>query len=98
MLVDSGLIRLEVLSIDNTDVKCKVIIPGPLGNRRHIILPGVYVNLPSLTKKDQGDVDVGVDLNIDFYALSFVREPDDIIKLKGYLEAKGSEGKVIAKI
>ena len=98
VLVDSGLIRLEVLSIDNTDVKCKVIIPGPLGNRRHINLPGVYVKLPSLTKKDQGDVDVGVDLNIDFYALSFVREPDDIIKLKGYLEAKGSEGKVIAKI
>jgi len=87
-----------VLSIDNTDVKCKVIIPGPLGNRRHINLPGVYVKLPSLTKKDQGDVDVGVELNIDFYALSFVREPNDIIKLKDYLESKGSEGKVIAKI
>ena len=69
-----------------------------MGTRRHINLPGVYVKLPSLTKKDQGDVDVGVELNIDFYALSFVREPNDIIKLKDYLESKGSEGKVIAKI
>ncbi|MAV39091.1 MAG: pyruvate kinase [Puniceicoccaceae bacterium] len=98
VLVDSGLIRLEVLSIDGTDVKCKVIIPGPLGKRRHINLPGVRVKLPSLTKKDQGDVDVGVALGIEFFALSFVREPKDITMLKDYLEAKGSEAKVIAKI
>lgn len=98
VLVDSGLIRLEVLSIDGTDVKCKVIIPGPLGKRRHINLPGVRVKLPSLTKKDQGDVDVGVALGIEFFALSFVREPKDITMLKDYLETKGSEAKVIAKI
>ncbi len=98
VLVDSGLIRLEVLSIDGTNVKCKVMIPGPLGNRRHINLPGVRVKLPSLTKKDQGDVDVGVLLNIDFFALSFVREPKDIHMLQSYLESKGSEAKVIAKI
>jgi pyruvate kinase len=98
VLVDSGLIRLEVLSIDGTDVKCKVIIPGPLGKRRHINLPGVRVKLPSLTKKDQGDVDVGVDLNIEFFALSFVREPKDIDMLKTYIGNKKSEAKVIAKI
>ena len=98
VLVDSGLIRLEVLSIDGTDVKCKVIIPGPLGKRRHINLPGVRVKLPSLTKKDQGDVDIGVALGIEFFALSFVREPKDINMLKDYLVAKGSEAKVIAKI
>ncbi len=98
VLVDSGLIRLEVLGIDGTDVKCKVIIPGPLGKRRHINLPGVRVKLPSLTKKDQGDVDIGVALGIDFFALSFVREPKDINMLKDYLVAKGSEAKVIAKI
>lgn len=98
VLVDSGLIRLEVLSIDGTDVKCKVIIPGPLGKRRHINLPGVRVKLPSLTKKDQGDVDIGVALGIEFFALSFVREPKDINMLKDYLAAKGSEAKVIAKI
>lgn len=98
VLVDSGLIRLEVLSIDGTHVKCKVVIPGPLGKRRHINLPGVRVKLPSLTKKDQGDVDIGVALGIEFFALSFVREPKDITMLKDYLEAKGSEAKVIAKI
>jgi len=98
VLVDSGLIRLEVLTIDGTDVKCKVIVPGPLGKRRHINLPGVRVKLPSLTKKDQGDVDVGVALNIDFFALSFVREPKDIDILKKYINEKKSEAKVIAKI
>ena len=98
VLVDSGLIRLEVLSIDGTDVKCKVQVPGPLGNRRHINLPGVRVKLPSLTKKDQGDVDTGVALAIEFFALSFVREPKDIKMLKDYISQKDSEAKVIAKI
>ena len=98
VLVDSGLIRLEVLSIDGTDVKCKVQVPGPLGNRRHINLPGVRVKLPSLTKKDQGDVDTGVALDIEFFALSFVREPKDIKMLKDYISQKNSEAKVIAKI
>jgi pyruvate kinase len=98
VLVDSGLIRLEVLSIDGTNVRCKVQVPGPLGNRRHINLPGVRVKLPSLTKKDQGDVDAGVALNIDFFALSFVREPKDIDMLKNYISKKNSEAKVIAKI
>ena len=51
-----------------------------------------------MTKKDQGDVDIGVALGIEFFALSFVREPKDINMLKDYLVAKGSEAKVIAKI
>jgi pyruvate kinase len=79
-------------------VRCEVIIPGPLGNRRHINLPGVRVNLPALTKKDQGDVDVGIEENIEFFALSFVREPDDLDIFHRYLSDKGSPAKVIAKI
>ena len=98
VLVDSGLIRLEVLEIDGSNVKCKVIVPGPLGNRRHINLPGVRVKLPSLTKKDQSDVDVGIDLDLEFFALSFVREPKDINFLKNYINEKSSKAKVIAKI
>ena len=98
ILVDSGLIRLKVLKIIGTDVQCKVVIPGPLGNRRHINLPGVKVKLPALTKKDQADVDVGIKLGIEFFALSFVREPNDINILKKYLEKNNSKAKVIAKI
>ena len=99
VLVDSGLMRLLVLEIkEDRYVRCEVIIPGPLGNRRHINLPGVHVNLPALTKKDEGDVDVGVEEGVEFFALSFVREPDDLDVFHRYLSNKGSPAKVIAKI
>lgn len=98
ILVDSGLIRLKVLQIKDSNVRCKVLIPGPMGNRRHINLPGVRVNLPALTKKDQGDVDVGISENIDFFALSFVREAKDLDEFHRYLEDHGSKAKIIAKI
>lgn len=98
ILVDSGLIRLRVLRIEGTRVRCEVLIPGPMGNRRHINLPGVRVNLPALTKKDQGDVDVGIERDIEFFALSFVREPKDLIEFHTYLEDHGSKAKIIAKI
>lgn len=98
VLVDSGLIRLKVTEINGTSVRCKVLIPGPMGNRRHINLPGVRVNLPALTKKDQGDVDVGIEKEIEFFALSFVREPKDLEEFHAYLEDHGSTAKIIAKI
>lgn len=98
VLVDSGLMRLQVTSIKGLQVRCKVIIPGPLGNRRHINLPGIRVNLPALTKKDQSDIDVGIEEGVDFFALSFVREPDDLDIFHRYLSGKGSVAKVIAKI
>jgi pyruvate kinase len=98
VLVDSGLIRLKVLKIDGTSVRCRVLIPGPMGNRRHINLPGVRVNLPALTKKDQGDVDVGIEEQIEFFALSFVREPKDLEEFHAYLDENGSKAKIIAKI
>lgn len=98
VLVDSGLIRLKVIAVRDSIVRCVVIIPGSMGNRRHINLPGVRVNLPALTKKDQGDIDVGIEQNIEFFALSFVREPKDIEEFKDYLIKKNSRAKIIAKI
>lgn len=98
ILVDSGLIRLRVLGIEGQRVRCQVLIPGPMGNRRHINLPGVRVNLPALTKKDQSDVDVGIEEGVDFFALSFVREAKDLVELRAYLEKRGSPAKIIAKI
>src|SRR3984957_531982 len=98
VLVDSGLIRLEVLEKDATHVRCKVITPGKLGSRRHINLPGVDVNLPSLTEKDIKDVTVGVAAGIDFVALSFVRKADDIAILRKLLDSLGSKARIIAKI
>ncbi len=98
VLVDSGLIRLEVVEKDATHVRCRVVTPGKLGSRRHINLPGVDVNLPSLTEKDERDIRAGVEAGIDFAALSFVRRSDDILVLRALLDSLGSKARIIAKI
>ncbi|MFA5983507.1 MAG: pyruvate kinase [Methylococcaceae bacterium] len=98
VLVDSGLIRMQVTAILDDRIRCEVIIPGPLGNRRHINLPGVRVGLPSLTEKDHGDVGVGLAEGIDFYALSFVRDADALHSLRSLLVGEGSKARIIAKI
>jgi pyruvate kinase len=98
VLVDSGLIRLQIVDKDETHVRCKVLTPGRLGSRRHINLPGVDVNLPSLTEKDERDVAAGVTAGIDFVALSFVRRGEDIQTLRTYLDKLGSKARIIAKI
>jgi pyruvate kinase len=98
MLLDSGLIRMEVIDKDATHVRCRVLTPGKLGSRRHINLPGVDVNLPSLTEKDERDVRAGVQAGIDFVALSFVRRSDDVLVLRALLDHLGSKARIIAKI
>jgi pyruvate kinase len=98
VLVDSGLIRFQVLEKDDTHVRCRALTPGKLGSRRHINLPGVEVHLPSLTEKDERDIRVGVEVGIDFVALSFVRRGDDVRELRILLEGLGSKARIIAKI
>ena len=79
-------------------MRCEVLTPGKLGSRRHINLPGVHVNLPSLTAKDRDDLRAGVDAGIDFVALSFVRQAEDIKELRRFLDSLGSCARIIAKI
>lgn len=98
VLVDSGLMRLQVISKDDTHVRCRVITPGRLGSRRHINLPGVDVNLPALTEKDERDIRVGVEAGMDFVALSFVRKREDILALRALLDSLGSKARIVAKI
>jgi len=98
ILVDSGLIRFKVLEKDETHIRCEVLVPGPLGSRRHINLPGVKVNLPPLTAKDEKDLVFGAKMGIDFVALSFVREAEDVRILRAYLDSIGSQARIISKI
>lgn len=98
VLVDNGLLRLEVLAKDEARIRCRVLIPGELKSRRHINLPGVKVNLPSFTEKDRGDATVGLEEGIDFLALSFVRAAADIELLRAFLAEKKSKVRIIAKI
>jgi pyruvate kinase len=98
VLVDNGLLRLEVLEKNDARIRCRVLIPGELKSRRHINLPGVKVNLPSFTEKDRGDSLVGLEEGIDFLALSFVRAAKDIELLRQFLAEHKSKVRIIAKI
>jgi pyruvate kinase len=98
VLVDNGLIKLIVAEKKKNRVLCKVLTPATLGSRRHINLPGVRVSLPALTKKDIVDLAMGVELGVEFVALSFVRQPADIGELRRRLSRQKSKALVVAKI
>ena len=96
--IDNGLINFKVLEKDNENLKCKVLDGGKLGSKRHVNLPGVRVDLPSITKKDRKDINLAIKNNISFIALSFVRSAHDIHELRDILKKKKSSAKIIAKI
>jgi len=99
ILLDDGNIELEVKKIDaNGDVWCRILRGGVLSGHRGVNLPGLQVNLPSITQKDYADIDFAVSHEFDFLALSFVQSVADVRKLKNYLNQKGSDISVIAKI
>jgi len=96
--VDNGAIQLKVLEKKRNQLKCEVLTQGTLGSRRHINLPGVRVNLPALTEKDIQDVELGIQIGVDFIAMSFCREAEDVVKLKAILDYRKTHQKVIAKL
>ena len=71
---------------------------GKLGSKRHVNLPGVRVNLPSLTNKDIDDIEFAIKHDVDFIALSFVRNPKDVKELQDLLKSKKSKAKIISKL
>ena len=97
--VDNGLINLEVLEKFERSLSCRVVDGGTVKSKRHVNLPGIRVNLPAITKKDERDIAFGVAQGVDYIALSFVREAGDVNQLREFLAAYGGEStKIIAKI
>jgi pyruvate kinase len=97
--VDNGLINLEVLEVRTHDLRCLVRDGGELGSRKHINLPGVRVNLPSITDKDKTDIRFGIEHDVDFIALSFVRNAEAVLEARKVIDdAGGHHAKIIAKI
>lgn len=96
--LDNGLINFEVLEKSANHLTCRVIDGGELGSRKHVNLPGVRVNLPAITEKDRKDISFGVENDVDYIALSFVRRPQDIQELKDFLGSKQNTIRIIAKI
>ena len=97
--VDNGIINLQVLTKnDNGTLGCKIIDGGILKSKRHVNLPGIRVNLPAITNKDRSDIAFGIEHEVDFIALSFVREAEDVRELKALLGKKAGKIKIIGKI
>ncbi len=98
VLLDDGNIELVVREVYGTDVVCEVVVGGGLKSNKGINLPGVRVSAPSLTSKDRADLELGIALDVDYIALSFVREADDVREVQHIIAQAGKEIPVIAKL
>lgn len=101
ILLDDGLIGLEVISIDkaNNEIKTKVLNSGTLKNKKGVNVPGVSVKLPGITEKDAQDILFGIEQGVDFIAASFVRRATDVLEIRQLLEDNnGSHIQIIPKI
>jgi pyruvate kinase len=98
VLVDNGAIHMKVLAKEGNHIECEVLTPGTLGSRRHINLPGVKVSLPAMTAKDFADIDLGLELGVDYIALSFVREAKDLQQLRAFCARSKHKPQIVAKI
>lgn len=98
LIVDNGNLLMKVTQKAGDRIHCEVKTQGTMGSRRHINLPGVRLNLPSLTRKDHQDLAVACDCGVDFIAGSFVRDAEHVRELRAAMEDRGGDAQIIAKI
>jgi pyruvate kinase len=98
ILLDDGLIELQVDHVEGTEITCAVLNGGMLKDRKGMNLPGVNVSAPSLTDKDKEDARFCLELGVDFLALSFVRRAADVVELREIIQRTGQNTHIIAKI
>ncbi|HJZ84658.1 MAG TPA: pyruvate kinase [Polyangia bacterium] len=98
ILLDDGLLQLEVSRVDGPDVWTRVIAGGILKDHKGINLPGVRVSAPAVTEKDAADLQFGLDMGADFVALSFVRDPEDVLLARRLATRDERRLPVIAKL
>lgn len=98
ILLHDGKKKLEVIEIKGNDVICKVIVGGEIKNKRGVNLPGSDLSVSSITDKDRKDLLFGVKNDVDYFALSFVRRPEDITELQAILAKKKCSARIVAKI
>ncbi|RKZ35568.1 MAG: pyruvate kinase [Gammaproteobacteria bacterium] len=98
VLLADGVMELRVEDVQGTEIKCRVMEGGKLGDRKGINLPGVNVSAPSLTEKDRVDAEFALNLGVDFIALSFVRSAKDVQQLKDVITEHSHHAAIVAKI
>ncbi len=98
ILLDDGKMELRVTAINKTELACTVIYGGYLTNKKGMNLPDTQVSSPSLTQKDRDDLQIAIQCDVDFIALSFVRNAKDIVDLKTEMNKYDADIPIIAKI
>ena len=98
ILLSDGLIELIVLSVSGDEVECQVVNGGTLGENKGINLPGIAVRVPSLTEKDEEDLEFAIKAGVDAIAVSFVRTADDVRLVKERIKSLGADTWVVAKL
>lgn len=100
ILLDDGRVEMIVEDIEKEkgDLHCRVTVPGTLSNNKGVNFPGVYLSIKALTDKDREDLMFGLDQGVDWVALSFVRNPQDVMEIKELISSTGKNVPVIAKI
>lgn len=98
ILIDDGLIGLEVEKIEGNEVFCKVINGGEISSRKGVNIPGAEISLPPITEQDIEDIRFGIKHGLDFIAASFVRKASDVLEIRKILEEAGADIHIYAKI
>lgn len=99
ILIDDGLIELEVLDVQEEDIQCIVKNSGVVKDNKGVNVPGVKINLPAITDKDREDILFAIENDLDFIAASFVRTVSDVLEIRRILEEnKGNDIRIISKI
>ncbi len=98
ILIDDGLIGLEVETVKGVEILCKVTNGGELGERKGVNVPGVPIQLPSITDKDVEDIKFGIAEDFDYVAASFIRSADAVRQIRAIIDEAGSQMKIISKI
>jgi pyruvate kinase len=98
ILLDDGKLELRVQRVNGTEVVCRVAEGGVLSSHKGMNLPNSRLSTPALTRKDREDVKLGIELQVDFVALSFVRSAKDVQQLRRYMKRLGAKIPVISKI
>ena len=98
IMLDDGLIKLQIQTVNDTDITCEVLNSGKIKNKKGVNVPGVHLSMPYLSQRDRDDIIFGVQQGFDFIAASFVRTAQDVYDIRNLLNEYDSNIRIIAKI
>ena len=98
IMLDDGLIKLQIQTVNDTDIVCTVLNSGKIKNKKGVNVPGVHLSMPYMSQRDKDDIIFGIEQGFDFIAASFVRTAQDVYEIRNLLNEYDSNIRIIAKI